>query len=123
MMPAAFQKYLPGVAPAGRAWNAPIITALVIARAAHPSISSHAGSRDETIHHAVASKRMPKPHFTPSIQAPALGSSTPEEAPNSNRGTPDPQASANRAEPPSATSPVWEMNNRTPANGAATQRS
>src|SRR5690606_26648491 len=104
--PSAFQAWRPGPAPDGSASKAPIITALQSASSAQPNISSQAASREDTIHQAVASSRMPKPHFTPSIQAPALGSSTPEEAPSKSKGMPEPQASANSAEPPRTTSPV-----------------
>src|SRR5690606_9951045 len=71
--PTAFQAWRPGPEPAGSASKAPIITALHRASRAQPSIFTQAGNRDETIHQAVASSNMPKPHFTPSIHAPALG--------------------------------------------------
>src|SRR3546814_5483953 len=56
----------------------------------------------------------------PSIQAPALGSSAPDEAPTNSSSMPCPQARANSATPPSTRFPVWEMNSSTPASGAAT---
>ncbi|KAG1242916.1 hypothetical protein G6F65_022747 [Rhizopus arrhizus] len=64
---------------------------------------------------------MPNRRFTPSIQGPALGRSSPEDAPTINSGTPLPPAMANNAAPPRTTSPVCEIYSSAPANGAATQ--
>jgi len=119
--PSAFKRCRPGPAPAGNGSKAPIITALLATNTTQPNMIVHAGSRELTIHQAVASSKMPKPHLMPSIHAPAFGSKAPDEAPNNNNGMPEPHANANSAEPPKTTSPVCEINSSTPASGAATQ--
>src|SRR5690606_6624243 len=111
----------PTPVPEGRASNAPSITALQTARKAQPSIISHVGTTEFAISHAVASSSMPNKRLMPFIQAPALGNKAPDEAPTANSSKPSPQAIANNAVPPSTRSPVCEMNNSTPASGAATQ--
>ncbi|OIQ84114.1 hypothetical protein GALL_340580 [mine drainage metagenome] len=70
---------------------------------------------------AMASMSTPKKLRTAFIQAPALGSKAPAEAPISSSGTPMPMESANRAIPPNSTSWVWPIYSSAPASGAATQ--
>src|SRR5690625_1861533 len=74
-----------------------------------------------SIHQAVASNSTPKPYLMRFIHSPALGIQRLEVAPTTSSNTPEPQAKANNVNPPTTTSPVWEINNNTPANGAATQ--
>src|SRR5690606_7348932 len=119
--PNALRKYTQTLLSGATLSKAPSITALQTASNAQPSMVSQVGNIECTIHHAVASSRMPNSRLMPSIHAPALGSNTPEDAPTASSNSPSPQARANSAEPPSTTSPVWEMNSNTPANGAATQ--
>src|SRR5699024_5903670 len=92
-----------------------------MASKAHPSKTNQPGKVMLTIQQAVANSNMPNRRSIPSIQGPALGINTPDEAPTSNSSKPCPQAMANKALPPSTTSPVCEINSNTPANGAATQ--
>src|SRR5690606_34466704 len=115
--PNALRKYAQTLLSSATLSKAPSITAPQTASNAQPSMVSQVGNIDCTIHHAVASNRMPNSRLMPSIHAPALGSNIPEEAPTASSSSPSPQARANRAEPPSTTSPVCEMNSNTPANG------
>ena len=66
-----------------------------------------AGSTGCTVQRATPSSSTPNTRLTPSIQAPARGSSAPAEAPTSSSGTLMPAASENSAVPPSQTSRVW----------------
>ena len=84
-------------------------------------ISAQPGSTGETIHSATASSITPKKVLTPSIQAPARGSSDPADTPTSSSGTLMPMARLNSARPPITTSLVWLMKTSAPASGAATQ--
>src|SRR5690625_5973846 len=90
---------------------------------AQPKTHNHPGNNAVrlSIHQAVASNSTPKPYLMRFIHSPALGIQRLEVAPTTSSNTPEPQAKANNVNPPTTTSPVWEINNNTPANGAATQ--
>jgi hypothetical protein len=85
------------------------------------SISSATGSSGDRIHSATPRSSTPKNLRTPTIQAPARGSSAPSDTPTAMSGSPMPSASAKSAEPPSTTSPVREICSSVPASGAETQ--
>ena len=55
------------------------------------------------------------------IQAPAFGNSLPPELPSTNKGKPIPKLKAYKAEAPKTTSPVCDIYNNAPVNGAVVQ--
>src|SRR5262245_5474822 len=88
---------------------------------AHSGRMAQSGAMRDSIHAATPRNSTPKTFLTVSIQAPALGSSFPAEAPTNNKGVPMPRLMANSAAPPRAISPVWLMTVSAAINGGATQ--
>ena len=106
MMAMPFQNRIIGFASIGKGSIACIKMAGKINSAAHNAICTAIGMTGAISHTATPSINTPNTLRTAFIQAPALGSMVPAEAPIASSGAPMPSDSENSATPPNTTSCV-----------------